>query len=190
MRGIRSVLACVLVLSMLCTMTACAVQKKEEADSVPPHDTLMVGYNAFSGIFSPFFSETSSDGDVCKMTSVPLLASDREGNIVLNGIAGQTRAYNGSDYSYSGIADCAIQKNEDGTVTYSFRLREDVQFSDGQTLNADDVIFSMYVLSDPVYDGDNTFSSLPIMGMEEYRAGMLLLTDMIRSVGEDNADFT
>ncbi len=145
-------------------------------------DTLVVGYDLFSEKFSPFFSTTAYDQDAAGMTQVGLLTSDREGNIILKGIEGETVSYNGKDYTYTGIADCEITKNEDGTIVYEFTLRDDVFFSDGVNLTADDVIFSMYVLADPTYDGSSTFYAQPIVGMEEYRSGVtalsaLLLTD-------------
>ena len=42
----------------------------------------------------------------------------------------------------------------------------------GEKLTADDVIFSMYVLCDPTYDGSSTLYSQKIVGMEDYRSGM------------------
>ena len=63
-------------------------------------------------------------------------------------------------------------------------------FSDGTPLTVDDVIFSMYVLSDPTYDGSSTFFALPIVGMEEYRSGMDTLGNLIVAAGPDNADFS
>ena len=135
-------------------------------------NTLTVGYSMFSSKFSPFFAKTGYDMDVADMTQVSLIGIDREGNPVLNGIEGETRSYNGTDYTYKGISNCVVTKNNDGTVTYAFTLRDDVKFSDGTQLTADDVIFSMYVLSDPSYDGSSTFYSLPIKGMSEYRSGV------------------
>ena len=44
-------------------------------------------------------------------------------------------------------------QNEDGTVDYNITMRDDILFSDGTPMTIDDVIFSMYVLSDPTYDG-------------------------------------
>ena len=102
---------------------------------------LVVGYSYFSSKFSPFFATTAYDQDVADITSVPLLGSDREGNVVLKGIEGTTVAYNGVDYLYTGIADCEITQNDDGTVVYEFVLRDDITFSDGTPLTADDVIF-------------------------------------------------
>ncbi len=148
-------------------------------------DTLVVGYDLFSEKFSPFFATTAYDQDVAGMTQVGLLTSDREGNVILKGIEGETVAYNGTDYKYTGVADCVVTKNDDGTLVYSFTLREDVFFSDGTNLTADDVIFSMYVLSDPVYDGSSTFYALPIVGMEEYRSGVSALSALILADGPD-----
>ena len=79
--------------------------------------TLVVGYDYFSEKFSMFFSKTQYDQDVASMTSVSLLGTDREGNVILNGIEGEDVAYNGTTYHYDGIADCVITTNDDGTVT-------------------------------------------------------------------------
>ncbi len=151
---------------------------------------LVVGYAPFNEKFSPFFATTAYDQDVSSMTQATLLASDREGAIVYNGIEGETRSYNGTDYTYYGLADCTITENADGTVDYDFKLREDVTFSDGEKLTADDVIFSLYVLADPTYDGSSTLYSTPIEGMSEYRANMTVLSNAIGTAGKDNTDFT
>lgn len=146
-------------------------------------DTLVVGYDTFSSKFSPFFAKTAYDQDVANMTMVSLLGSDREGNMVLKGIKGTTTPYNGKDYTYYGIADCDIEKNSDGTVTYTFQIRKDIKFSDGKKLTADDAIFSMYVLCDPTYDGSSTLYSQPIKGVKEYRQGMDTLANLILAAG-------
>ena len=135
-------------------------------------DTLVVGYDQFSSKFSPFFADTSYDQDVVGMTQLGLITSDREGNLILNGIEGEKKTYNGTEYTYDGIANIEVVQNNDGTVDYKITLRNDIKFSDGHIMNIDDVIFNMYVLSDPTYDGSSTFYSTPIAGMEEYRSGM------------------
>ena len=151
---------------------------------------LVAGYSNFSSKFSPFFSETAYDQDVWGLTAVSLLDVDRLGAIVEKGKSGDTRSYNGHDYTYYGPADLTITTNADGTVDYDFDLRTDIKLSDGKNLTADDVIFSMYVLSDPTYDGSSTFFALPIKGMEEYRAGMASLLDLLLEAGPDNTDFS
>ena len=166
--------------------TAPEAATTEKSDDTP----LVVGYAPFSSKFSPFFAESAYDQDAQTMTQVALLSSDRQGAIIYKGIEGETINYNGTDYTYYGIADLTVTENEDGTVYYDFKLRDDVKFSDGEALTADDVIFSMYVLSDPTYDGSSTLFSLPIEGMEEYRAGIDIRWKLIAAAGNAGYEAT
>ena len=170
--------------------TETGASESTEVSTSTGADTLVVGKDTFGSKFSPFFATLAYDQDVSDMVSIGLLASDREGNIVMKGIEGETIAYNGTDYTYNGIADCDVTQNDDGTVVYDFTLRDDIKFSDGEPLTADDVIFSMYVFADPTYDGAATFYTLPIKGMEDYRSGMDSLGNIILAAGRNNTDFT
>ncbi len=151
---------------------------------------LVVGYAPFSSKFSPFFAESGYDQDAVSMTQVSLIGNDRQGAMIYNGIEGETHSYNGTDYTYYGIADLVTTENEDGTVYYDFTLRDDVKFSDGEPLTVDDVIFTMYVLSDPTYDGSSSLYAQPIEGMEAYRSGMDTLFNLLVAAGRDNTDYT
>ena len=131
---------------------------------------LVVSSGAFSQKFSPFFSDSVMDSNVANLVSVTLATSDREGAIVYNGIEGETREYNGTDYTYKGISDIKVTQNEDGTTTYNIKIKEGVKFSDGEELTADDVIFSYYVYCDPSYDGSTTLGAQPIVGLKNYQA--------------------
>ena len=142
------------------------------------------------GKFSPYFYLSNADNKIMSLTQVSLLTIDRVGNPVLNGIEGETRSYNGTDYTYYGPADIVITENEDGTVTYDVTMRDDIVFSDGETADIDDVIFGLYVYLDPTYDGNATMYSLPIKGLEEYRSGMEPLYKLLLAAGEGNTDFT
>ena len=178
----KKVIAILLCFAMMAALLAgCGAKGNEKP--------LVAGYSNFSSKFSPFFSETAYDQDVWGLTAVSLLDVDRLGAIVEKGKSGETRPYNGTDYTYYGPADLTITTNADGTVDYDFDLRTDIKFSDGKNLTADDVIFSMYVLSDPTYDGSSTFFALPIKGMAEYRAGVDVLRNLIFNAGRDNKDF-
>lgn len=186
--------ALALILSLVMCVglfTACGEQKNPDGNGDENKDTpLVVGYSAFNQKFSPFFSETEYDQDVWLMTSLSMLNSDRQGQIIMKGIEGETHNYNGTDYTYYGPADCEIVQKDDGTVDYNFKMREDLVFSDGEKVTIDDVIFSMYVLCDPTYDGNSTLYAAPIQGMAAYRAGMTTLAKALAAAGRDNADFT
>ena len=186
----KRALALILSLVMCLGLLAGCGDKKTDDQTKDENTPLVVGYAAFNEKFSPFFSETEYDQDVWIMTSLGLLNSDRQGQIIMNGIEGETHAYNGTDYTYYGPADCEIVENADGTVDYNFTMRDDIVFSDGEKVTIDDVIFSMYVLCDPTYDGNSTLYAVPIQGMAAYRSGMTTLAKAIAAAGRDNADFT
>ena len=184
--------ALALILSLvMCLGLLAGCGDKNTGDQTKDETTpLVVGYAPFNEKFSPFFSETEYDQDVWLMTSVALLNNGRQGEMIMNGIEGETYSYNGTDYTYYGPADCEIVENADGTVDYNFKLREDITFSDGEKMTIDDVIFSMYVLCDPTYDGNSTLYAVPIQGMEAYRSGMTTLSKALAAAGRNNTDFT
>ena len=180
-----------LILSLVMCLGLLAGCGDKKGDQTEDENTpLVVGYAPFNEKFSPFFSESAYDQDVWIMTSLGLLNSDRQGQIIMKGIEGETHAYNGTDYTYYGPADCEIVENADGTVDYNFTMRDDIVFSDGEKVTIDDVIFSMYVLCDPTYDGNSTLYAVPIQGMAAYRSGMTTLAKALAAAGRDNADFT
>ena len=125
-----------------------------------------------------------------EMVRVYTLEVDRVGNPILNGIEGETRSYNGTDYTYYTASNIEITENEDGTVFYDMTIRDDIKFTDGTTADIDDVIFGMYVLLDPTYDGNATLYSTAIEGIEAYRSGMEPLYSLLIKAGQDNTDFT
>ena len=185
-----ALMMCVGVLAGCGNSTPAPAESSAPAESAEPasdnSDTpLVVGYSPFSSKFSPFFAETAYDQDVASMTAINLLTSDRTGAIIYNGIEGETINYNGTDYTYYGPADLVVTENADGTVYYDFTLRDDLVFSDGEPITIDDVIFSMYVLCDPTYDGSSTLYAQPIEGMEEYRSGMDTRQNLILAAGPD-----
>lgn len=140
---------------------------------------LVVGYSPFSEKFSPFFADTQFDHDAADMTQIMLLTIDRTGAPVYNSIEGETIAYNGTDYTYKGISDIKVTQDEAANeTTYNIKIRDDVKFSDGEPVNIDDVIFTMYALCDTDYDGSYSIYSVPIKGLENYRANSTAASDI------------
>ena len=155
------------------------------------NDTLVASVEkGLEGKFSPFFALSANDVEVVETFTLYTLTLDRVGSPVNHAIEGETRAYNGTDYTYTGPADVTVTENEDGTVDYEIKMRDDIVFTDGESATIDDVIFGMYVQLDPTYDGNSTLYSVPIQGVEEYRSGMSPLYELLIAAGEDNTDFT
>ena len=152
---------------------------------------LVIGWDAMSQKFSPFFAESHADMYLdTKLVQISLLSTDRAGQYILDGIDGYKAEYNGTEYTYYTPSKIDVKEGDDGSVTYDITIRDDMKFSDGEPVTIDDVIFSMYVVSDPTYDGPSTFSSLPVKGMEEYKSGVSTLSALIAEAGKDNTDFS
>ena len=179
------ILACALTLSGIAEETAEAAETAERTEGATVYAT-----STFGQKFSPFFATTAYDMEVVDLTQGYLLAADRGGAVINNGIDGETVDYNGNGYEYKGIGNVEVVQNEDGSVDYNLTMRDDIKFSDGEPANIDDIIFGIYVLSDPTYDGSSTIYALPIEGMEEYRSGMQSLASLLIAAGRDNTDFT
>ena len=168
--------------------SSAATSEAAATDTGSSDGTLVLADTGFEGKFSPFFAASSADQHVIDLTNIALLGADRKGEMVLKGIEGETREYNGTDYTYYGPADCEVTENADGTVTYAINMRDDLVFSDGTPITIDDVIFNLYVYMDPTYDGSATLYSMPIAGLDDYRNSMTTLSKLIGEAGEDNTD--
>ena len=199
----KKLLALLLALAMVLALAACggsgtpaasgsgaASGSADNGGSEHAANTLVAAATGFESKFSPFFAASADDQDVVDLTQLGLLVSDREGSPVLKSIEGETRTFNGTDYTYKGISDIDIVHNDDGTVDYNVTIRDDLKFSDGEPVTIDDAIFSMYVFNDPTYDGSVTMYSCPIVGLEEYRQNNTTLSALLASLGEDNTDFS
>ena len=182
-KAIALILSLVMCVSLF---TACGKQgSTDDQGTGTTAKTLVVGTQNFDGKFSPFFYTNSYENDVMNMIFDALLLTDREGSVVLKGADGEVRPYNGTDYTYKGVANCDIVENEDGTVDYNITMKQGIKFSDGEEMTIDDVIFSYYVLLDPTYDGVSTLYSIPIKGLEAYRTGMESRMNLILAAGPD-----
>ena len=195
-RFIASLLAVAMTASLLASCGGSSSGKKEDqsgkqsADASKDSGAMVFASDEFNAKFSPFFAETVSDIMVSDLVNVQLLQLDRTGSIITKGIEGEKKEYNGKEYTYHGISDLDIKENSDGTVFYDFKLKDGLKFSDGEPFTIDDIIFTMYVLADPTYDGNATFFTLPIQGMDEYRKGVDTLFNLILKAGEGNTDFS
>ena len=139
----------------------------ETADQGTP---LVVATSTLSEKFSPYFADTAYDQDVVNMTQASMMTTDRTGGIIYNGIEGETHAYNGTDYTYYGTGDLSVDFDEATNITtYTYKMREDLKFSDGEPMTIDDVIFNYYVFLDPAYNGSTTLNSYDILGLQAYR---------------------
>lgn len=164
---------------------------QQPADAGTVNETLVAACEmGLEGKFSPFFALSAGDMDVVELFTIYSVMVDRVSNPVNNAIEGETRPYNGTDYTYSDAGNVTVTENADGSVAYDLTIRDDMTFADGKPVTIDDLIFSIYVTLDPTYDGNITLYSVPIKGLEAYRSGMDSMFNLMAKAGRDNTDFT
>ena len=151
-KKILSIMLCMaLCISMVSMLTGCGGGKA---------DAFVIMTDQLDGLFNPFFSTSANDGTIVGMTQIGMLGS-KYVNGEVQVAYGENEAVVTKDYD--------VVENSDGTVTYTFVLKNGIQFSDGHPLTMEDVLFNYYVYLDPVYTGSNTLYSTDILGLNEYR---------------------
>jgi peptide/nickel transport system substrate-binding protein len=148
--------------------------KAKDPDSIPNEakkrkDTLVVGINSPTGKFNPIYSNSIYDNWVCDLVFDGLIKNDEQGKPVGN-LA--------EEWSIS----------EDGKVYY-FKLRDNLKFSDGTELTADDVAFTFTALCDPSYTGIYTSSFVNLKGYKEYINGEASQVSGIRVQDKNSISF-
>ena len=196
MKNLKRMLALLLALAMFFSMAACskdpetsstaananpsgnpspsASNNNSSSDPGNPNynltKPLVVAYGEFSSKFSPFYAETVYDSDVYGLCSLNLMTTDRLGAVIKNGINGETKSYNGTDYTYTGPADLEAKYDiPSGQSIYTATLRKDLKFWDGTPVTARDIVFTYYVCLDPSFVGSSSLASYDIVGLENWR---------------------
>ena len=136
-------------------------------------DAFVIMTEQLDGLFNPFFYTAAADGTIVGMTQIGMLSSKY--------VNGEVEVAYGEDEAVV-TKDYDIVENSDGTVTYTFVLKNGILFSDGEPLTMEDVLFNYYVYLDPVYTGSNTLYSTDIVGLAEYR------TQTVGSSSDDSDD--
>ncbi|MBQ7331265.1 MAG: hypothetical protein IJW94_05700 [Oscillospiraceae bacterium] len=136
-------------------------------------DAFVIMTDQLDGLFNPFFSTSAPDGTIVAMTQIGMLGSKY--------VNGEVEVAYGDNEAVV-VKDYEIKENNDGTTTYTFVLKNGIQFSDGHPLTMEDVLFNYYVYLDPVYTGSNTLYSTDILGLSEYR------TQTVGSASDDSDD--
>lgn len=178
----KKLTALMLILVMACSFAA--------AETMQPETEVFeyVGLD-FDQVFSAFFAENPDDQMLVELTASMLLGTTPNGDVILDGEKGMVTSYKGEETTHYGAGSVETVVNGDGTVDYNVTLRDDVFFADGHQADIDDVLFTLYVISDPSYDGPINIRHLPILGLEAYFGTAATLSDLMIEAGRDNADF-
>ncbi len=142
---------------------------------------LVISSQTLDGKFSPIFYTSGYDFDVESLTQLGLIYLDKKG-------APQA----GVEFPCLAYSYTQEVSDDQATSTYTFLLKNGITFSDGVPVTAKDVLFNIYVLCDPMYDGSSTFYSMGVQGLSEYRlqtsAETLTVADAIVAAGIYSAE--
>lgn len=134
-------------------------------------DTLVIGVDAPEEVFNPVYYESKYDAYVVSTIFEPMVTADESG-LPIEALA--------ESYEIS----------EDG-LTYKFKLRSGLKFSDGTPLTTADVAFTYTVLADPSYDGiTDIVNGTRIVGAKDYKAGTATSVSGINVVNDLEIEFT
>lgn len=114
-------------------------------------DTIIIGSGTPGGNFIDYYARTLNDAYISYCISDGLADIDDNGNPI------------------PGIAKSWDISNNN--LTYTFHLRNDVKYSDGTNLTANDVKFTLEVLCDPSFSGGTDPSAIGIQGWEDFHKG-------------------
>ena len=145
--------------------TAGGYQPTEQEQTLP----LVFGIDGADGVFNPYFSTASYDGEIVGMTQIGMLTAE------------------GTDYKYGDNYAC-VTKDLDITyidasgketkkealaqyTRYDFLIKKGIKFSDGVDLTIKDVLFNLYLFLDTAYSCSSTIYSTDIVGLNKYRTG-------------------
>ncbi len=92
------------------------------------------------------------------------------GTVILHLFSGLTKwekQGEGMEIVHDGIKDESKEENADGTVTYTYTLRDDMKWSDGETVKASDYVFSWNRAASPALSADYNYMFDVIKGYAE-----------------------
>lgn len=138
------------------------------ANRANAENTIVLGAAETNGVFNPIYYSTVYDGYVVDM--------------VFDGLISNNEA---AEYTPAVAESWEI--SEDGKQI-TFKLREDVYFTDGEQLTAEDVVFTYRAMADPSYEGRYSYIVAGLEGYEEYRDSITRIDPEATEEGEEAAD--
>ncbi|MFB0844597.1 ABC transporter substrate-binding protein [Paenibacillus oleatilyticus] len=133
-------------------------------------DTFVVSLTEPGGIFNPYFYQNGYDGNVNSVLFAQLVDIDKNGKPI------------------PGMAE--KWELSDDQLTYTFKLRAGLKFSDGSPLTADDVAFTLTLLHDPAYDGQTDIAQAAVKGGKDYKEGKAATVEGIQVVDPQTIKIT
>ena len=137
---------------------------------------LIVGTSTQSNnAYYPYFTNNATDAIVYQMTAgytYATVPTNEDGQYVINPQV---------------VADRTVVENEDGSKTVTFKLQEDLKWSNGESITAKDYVFNVLFFSTPevleIGAADNT-AGLQLAGFSAFNKGESKVFSGVRLLGD------
>ncbi|WP_311375817.1 ABC transporter substrate-binding protein [Anaerococcus lactolyticus] len=160
-----------------------AKDDKAELDSFDKQtadDTLVIGaVQEFNGDFLQGWTNNSMDVKARRFLGI-------EGN---NGYGTVVQDEGGQWVNNAAVLkeDPQVVKNADGSETTTYKIKEDLKWSDGKPVTADDYLFGSLLHTYPSYQlvtGSTSIGDDPLMGYEAYKSGKKDTFDGLKKIDD------
>ncbi|RDW16937.1 oligopeptide ABC transporter substrate-binding protein [Oceanobacillus arenosus] len=115
----------------------------------------LVSDTVFEGVLNPVFYEGNPDFEVMKFFTEP------DGNLL---------SIENDNFTYTQDGAAEWEVDEDGT-TFTIKIRDNVNWHDGEPVKAEDLEFAYEVIGSPDYTGVRYYAVENVVGIDEYNAG-------------------
>ena len=138
----------------------------EDFDAQTSDDTIVLGIGEFSGDFLEGWQNNISDVQVRRLLGI-------EGN---NGYRTVVQDETGAWVNNKAVLeeDPKVTDNEDGSRTYTYKIKKGLKWSDGKEITADDYLYDSLIYSHPSFipvTGSTRIGSNALKGYEDYHLG-------------------
>ena len=157
----------------------------EDFDTQTSDDTIVLGIGEFSGDFLEGWQNNASDVQIRRLLGI-------EGN---NGyrtvVQDETGAWVNNEAVLDGEPE--IKDNEDGSKTYTFKIKEGLKWSDGQEIKADDYLYDPLIYSHSSFipvTGSTRIGSNSFKGYESYHSGDSDVLEGVKKIDDYSFEIT
>ncbi len=151
------------------TVVKAADMSKNPSVAANRKDTFVVGVADMTGVWSDQFGSNSYDWYVCETMFDDLIRATPDGQVEEN---------------------AATYKISDDGLVYTFTIKDNVKYWDGNPAKASDVEWVMYVLADPNFEGPVDISTVGIKGLNDYKSGDATTIPGIKVVDDKTIEIT
>lgn len=152
------------VIMIITAFTGCGGGAVATSDEI-----LRFGTSGYDGVLNPIMTDNTYDSYACSLMFEGLIRIDKTG------------AYQ---------PDLASWKISDDHLTYTFKLKDGIKFSNGTPLTADDVYFTFSTIAHKDYNGPRAYVVANLAGYEDFKEGKTQTFEGIKVIDPKTISFT